>query len=71
MGLDETAKQVKQKAMRIIDRAMQIEQLCDLVLAKHQVGGDTFELSDANKQKAINHYQPLKAQLKALVDELP
>jgi len=71
MSLEEKAKQARSKADSIHSVARQIMDRCDDVLMQRQVGDETIEFSQAQKQILIGDYQTLKAQLQKLVEELP
>jgi len=71
MSLEKTAKTVMQKVNDIRDMASSLQHLAELILMKHTLNGDTFQFSVEDKEKLIQHYQARKAELQALVDELP
>jgi len=71
MTLEDQARTIQRKIAEIETKCYRIAHLCTLVLTEHKINSDIFKFSDEDKQKLIQHYQTKKAQLKALVDELP
>lgn len=71
MTIDETANNVKDAIDEIMQVCNQIHDLSELILRKTVLNGDVIELSTENKQKIIQHYQPLKQKLQALANSLP
>jgi len=71
MTVEETAQKARDKTLEIRDKALAIVNLVDLVLARYELNSDVFEFPTIDKQKLIQHYQTKKAELKALVNELP
>lgn len=71
MTLEETAEQVILQIGLIQSKAMEITVLASLVCSEYQVGDVNVKFSVGDKQKMIQYYSTLKAQLESLVEELP
>ena len=71
MSLEQKAKNILQETSQINNVISEIQHDCSLMLEKQLVGNEIIEFSAEQKQKILEHYQTKKAELKALVDEMP
>ena len=71
MTIEDQAKIIRTKMGLIKELADMIDTYAKLILFKHRIDPDTFELSKADKQKIIGHYNTVKTELENVVNSLP
>jgi len=71
VSLEQKAKNILEETNKIHNVISEIQHDCSLMLMKQLVDNEIIEFSVEQKQKILEHYQTKKAELKALVDELP
>lgn len=71
MSLEEKARQVIDKGNEIIEITRKLVRFAGLALLRIEFDSTIIELEQTKKQKLIQHYQTLKAELEALVEALP